>query len=49
MVISANYMLSPELGEGGDPKMDKACFLPPREFSGEKRSMRAWLAGYPRL
>lgn len=36
MVISANYILNPELGEGGYPKMDKACFLPPGDSWGEK-------------
>lgn len=38
MVISANYILSPELGEGGDPEMDKACFLPPGNFLGRKEA-----------
>ena len=37
MVRSANYIPNPELGEGGDPKMDKARFLPPETFWGEKK------------
>lgn len=36
-VISAKYVCNPELGERGDPKMDKACSLPPRIFWGKKK------------
>lgn len=37
MVTSANYICNPELGERGDPKMDKACSLPPRNSWGKKK------------
>lgn len=39
-------MLNSELGEGGDPKMDMACFLPPGNFLGRKEAC-TWLAPPP--
>lgn len=42
MVIRTNYILNPELGERGYPKMDKVCFLP-QGIPEEQRNTHAWI------